>query len=256
MQPALIPSDALEGLMKKVFIEMAVDPGLFWDAILRAHLYIPISASKEQMKEPGFDPEQLAEIPVVLGRDAKGMDVLWLFTSPRIIQEYTEPDLPFLEFPAVKLFGSVKNLKYAVVLIGPDQITLELDPALVRTLSDGRAPEPGEENIRYIPKDTSVTVSSPPEDRVPLEKKFTEVFGDHPEVLEASFVQVSDDTGSRLLLGLKLVDESKEEFRRVAHLIAKAAEGTLDKGKTMDITLINGTLKDAFEKFGVSFYKK
>ncbi len=254
MQPALIPSEALEGLMKKVFVDTSLDIGLFWDAILRAHLYIPVSSAPESQGEPDFDPEKLPEIPVVLGRDSKGSDVLWLFTSPRVIVEYTEKDLPYLEFSAVKIFSSIKTLKYPIVLIGPNQVTLELDDALVRTLAEGKSPEPGEENIRYIPKDTQVMVGPATDEKAALEKKFFEFFQKLPEVLEAAFIQVSDDTGSRLLLGVKLSVESKEEFRRVAHLIATAAEGLLEKGKTMDITLMSGTLKDAFEKFGSYFY--
>jgi hypothetical protein len=39
-------------------------------------------------------------------------------------------------------------------------------------------------------------------------------------------------------------------------MIARASEGVLDKGKTLDITLISGSLKDAFEKFGKPFFKR
>jgi hypothetical protein len=42
----------------------------------------------------------------------------------------------------------------------------------------------------------------------------------------------------------------------VAEVVAKAAEGILDKGSTMDITLMNGSLKDAFAKWGKPFFKR
>lgn len=242
--------------MKKVFVDMAVDPGLFWDAILRAHLFVPVSKAAGPEAESGVDSEAEGEIPVVLGRDAKGNDVLWLFTSPKVIEEYTEQKLPYLELPSPKIFSTVKHLKYPIVLIGPGQVTLEMDSALVGTLSEGRVPEKTEENIRYIAKETQVMVGAPMEDRAPLENKFRELFGAQEVVLEASFIQVSDDTGTRLLLGLKLKDESKDEFRRVAHIVANAAEGVLDKGKTMDITLMSGSLKEAFEKYGIVFFKR
>jgi len=43
MEPAKIPPEALEGLMKKAFMDESLSPEHFWDALLNAHIYIPLA---------------------------------------------------------------------------------------------------------------------------------------------------------------------------------------------------------------------
>ena len=248
MKGPLIPPEALEGLMLKAFQEEAVNPGLFWDAFLNAHLVVPLAGVKP--------PEDDSQIPLLLGVDPEGKSVVWIFTSSQAMVEYIEKDLRFLTMPSKDLLKRLEGNKHDIVLIGPDGLTLHLHPELVTSLAEGRVPEQPAEEIRHIPKDTQVAVGKPVDDPSKLESRFRELFLSHPEVLEGCFIQISDDNGSRLLLGIRLADESNEEFKRIAGLIAKAAEGTLEKGKTMDITLIGRSMKGAFEKWGTPFYKK
>lgn len=254
MSDQIIPPEALEGLMKKAFNEGAFAPGLFWDALLNSHLYIPIT--DEEDGESGEASERAEEIPLLLGVDADGRQVIWLFTSPKSMFEYTEQDLKFRSILAPRLFGSLLETKYQIVLIGPEALTLSLHPDLVRSLSERKVPEVSEGDIRHMPKDAQVFVGKPSEDITNLEKKLTELFAGMPNVMEACFIQISYDGAPRLLLGLKLIEESKENLRRVAEAVAKASEGVLERGKEMDITLMNLSLKNAFAKWGVSFYKK
>ncbi len=248
LENPLIPAEALEGLMKKAFQEQTVNPGLFWDAFVNAHLVVPLAE-----KIVSDDDRQ---IPMLLGVDPDGKNVVWLFTSSQTMVEYIEKDLKYLTMPAKDLLKRLTGSKHEIVLIGPDGITLNLHPDLVASLAEGKVPDQPAEEIRHIPKDTAVHVGKPTDDSSKLETRFLEMFRSHPEVLEATFIQIADDAGSRLLLGLRLVDESRESFRKTAELIAKAAEGVLEKGKTMDITLLSRSMKDAFEKFGTPFYKK
>jgi hypothetical protein len=75
--------------------------------------------------------------------------------------------------------------------------------------------------------------------------------------VEVEVVVVVEEGGDpRLLLGLRLTDTSRAHLKVIAQQVAKAAEGILDKGQSMDITLIDGSLKGAFEKWGKFFYKK
>lgn len=248
MKDPLIPAEALEGLMKKAFQEQTVNPGLFWDALVNAHLVVPLAQSLAE------DDDR--QIPMLLGVDPEGKNVVWLFTSAPAMVEYIEKDLRYLTMPAKELLNRLSDSKHDIVLIGPDGITLNLHPELVASLGEGRVPEQPVEEVRHIPKDTTVSVGPPIDDASKLETRFTELFRAHSEVLEARFIQISDDAGSRLLLGLRLTDQSQDAFRKIAQLVAKAAEGVLEKGKTMDITLLDRSLKDAFEKFGSAFYLK
>lgn len=248
MKDPLIPSEALEGLMRKAFQERAVNPGLFWDALLNAHLVVPLAGAAPV--------EDDRKIPMLLGEDSDGKRIVWIFTSPQAMVEYIEKDLRYLAMPSKDLLKRLEGNKHEIVLIGPDGITLNLHPELVSSLADGRVPEQPAEEIRHIPKDTQVRVGKPVDDPSALETRFIALFETLPEVLEACFIQIEDDAGSRLLLGLRLKDELREPFRRVAGLIAQASEGVLENGKTMDITLIDRSMKGAFEKWGTPFYKK
>jgi hypothetical protein len=251
----LIPPEALEGLMKKTFIDQVTSAGLFWDALLKANLYAPLVKGTEPAHWES-ENEDLGDYPLLLGSDADGKNVVWLFTSPGSMKAYIEDDLPGLELPARQLFGKVGDIEYDVVLIGPDGLTLGLHPELIRSLAEGKVPEGGDQKIRFVPKDSQVTVGAPVEDTATLEKAFSALFKTIPDVLEACFIQVSDDIGTRLLLGLKMVGENRDKLRQMAEKITKSAEGVLDRGKTMDITLISGSLKEAFAKYGKPFYKK
>jgi hypothetical protein len=252
-----IPFEALEGLMRKAFIEGEAEPGLFWDAFLKANLYVPVSTGGETGYKPGPQKaEGLEEFPVLLGVDSSGNHVLWLFTSPHVMSDYTERDLAYLELPAPTILSNLIDSDYEVVLIGPERLTLSLHPDLISSLADGKVPEPMDQEMKLVSKSAKVEVSEIKEGVDKLAARFSGLFQTEPTVLEATFIQISDDSGPRILLGLKLSDESKPNFRRVAALIAKASEGVLEKGKTMDITLIGGSLKDAFEKFGKPFFKR
>lgn len=246
MKDPLIPTEALEGLMQKVFGEQAVSPGLFWDALLNAHLVVPM-AKTETVEED--------QLPLLLGVDSEGRHIIWIFTSVPTMLAYVEMDVRYLIMPARELFSKLRGNSHEIFLIGPEGVTLELHPEFVVSLSEGRVPEPPSEEIRHIPKDTTVKVGKATDDASKLETHFRKLFLDLPEVLEACFIQIADDAGSRLLLGLRLTDESPEAFKIIASLVAKASEGILEKGKTMDITLINRSLKAAFEKYGESFFK-
>lgn len=248
MVEPLIPSRAVEGLMTKAFLEGTMAAGLFWDALLKCALYVPV-----QVDAPGAEED---EIPMLLGVGTNGELVVWLFTSPEAMASYTERELTFKSVPARSLFASVADSEHEVVLIGPDGLTLSLHPDLIATLADGKVPETPEEEVRYIPKKADVAVGEPSAESLPLEACFREAFAGMPEILEAAFIQVADDAGSRLLLGLRLVDQTEDGLRDVAGVVAKAAEGVLDKGKTMDITLIDRSLKGAFEKWGKFFYRR
>ncbi len=247
MKDPLIPSAALEGLMKKAFQEQAVSPGLFWDALLNSNLVAPLSPSTEDREN---------QVPILLGVDSQGKHVIWLFTSPQAMVEYVEQDLKFLTMASRDLFKKLAGSTHEIVLIGPEGITLNLHPEFVASLAEGRVPEIPTEEIRHIPKDTAVQVGKPTDDPSKLESRFKELFTKLPEVLEATFIQIADDSGSRLLLGVRLQDESRERFKHIAGLVAHAAEGVLEKGKTMDITLLDRSMKGAFEKFGVAFFKR
>jgi hypothetical protein len=245
----IIPFEALEGVMKKAFLEQAIAPGLFWDALLKANLYVPLAADRE-MKDPD-------DIPMLLGVDPDGKHVVWLFTSPGVMLEYTEQQLPYKAFLSTFILSTFRETDRDVVLIGPEGLTLKLHPELVDSLSEGRVPEVTEEQIRHVPKDQPVLVGAPSEESVELESRFIELFESLPDVLEASFVTVAEEGGDpRLLLGLRLTDTSRAHLKVIAQQVAKAAEGILDKGQSMDITLIDGSLKGAFEKWGKFFYKK
>lgn len=242
--------------MKKVFLESSLDPGLFWDGLLNAHLYVPLADHARGFKKTHKEIESFDSVPVLLGVDSKGENILWIFTSPEVMVDYTEKNLTYIEVPAQKMMSLVKDASHEVILIGPERITLNLDPRLMNSLSLGKVPEPPKEEIKYIPKESGLQVRSPIIETGPLEEKFKILFENVPEVLEATFVQIADASGERLLLGIKLENESKESFRLVAQLIARAAEGVLEKGKTIDITLIRGSLEKAFEKYGEAFYEK
>jgi hypothetical protein len=255
MTTDLIPPSALEGLMKKTFVEQGTSAGLFWDALLKANLYAPLVKGTEPAHWES-DTEDLDDYPLLLGSDSEGKNIVWLFTSPSALKAYIEDDLPSLELPARQLFGKVSDIDYDIVLIGPEGITLGLHPELIQNLAEGKVPEGGDQKIRFVPKDTKVSVTVPTEDTTVLEGAFTTLFRSLPQVLEACFVEITDDLGTRLLLGLRLEAETRDALRKMAESITRAAEGVLDKGKTMDITLMNGTLKPAFDKYGKVFYKK
>lgn len=248
MKDPLIPFEALEGLMRKAFQEQTVNPGLFWDAFLNSHLVVPLSG-KAPVEDDG-------KIPMLLGQDSEGKNVVWVFTSSHAMVEYIERDLRYLTMPAKELMKRLEGNAHDVVLIGPDGITLNLHPDLIASLAEGKVPEQPAEEVRNIPKNTTVSVGEAGEDAHPLETRFRALFLRHPEVLEATFIQIADDSGARLLLGLRLENESREELKRIAGLVAQAAEGILEKGKTMDITLLDRSMKDAFEKWGTPFYRK
>ena len=246
----MITYQALEALMVKAFVEQSVAPGLFWDALLRAKLYLPLPSPNQ---EP--DPDK-NEIAFLLGVDEEEKRVIWAFTSSVALVDYLEEEFPCQEIEALTFLKSVRNSQYEVVLIGPKALTLRLHPDLMASLSQGEVPELTEEYIYTVPKDTQVMGGPPKEEPFALQQKFSELFKETPEVLEASFIQISDSFGSRLLLGLRLQSESREQLKTIASLIAKSAEGILDKGEIMDITLINGSLKEAFKKWGKPFFKR
>ncbi|MCB4756799.1 MAG: SseB family protein [Elusimicrobia bacterium] len=269
MSKAIIPPDALEALMRKVFLEKAMSPGLFWDALLKANLFVPTAKSGETLVTKTETPAPGEEFPMVLGVDSEGRHIAWLFTSPQVLKDYTEQDLPYVEIAAGQIFERFKETAYDVVLIGPEQLTLKLHPKLVSSLAEGKVPEEGD--IPNMAREARVFAGPAVPAAEALEKRFSDLFQTLPEVQEAVFIQVADESflppegasgadfrpaGCRLLLGLRLKLESKEEFQRVAHLIAQATEGVLGRGETMDITLINGSLKTAFEKFGKPFFKR
>ena len=248
MTEPLIPSKAVEGLMTKAFVEQTVASGLFWDALLKCHLFVPVSDRPDQAGNED-------EIPVLLGVGSGGELVIWLFTSPEAMLAYTERQLPFREVSARTLLASVADSEHDVVLIGPDGLTLSLHPELIATLADGKVPEPADEHVKSVPKEAQVFVGPPAMETEALAERFRQLFADMPQVLEATFLQVSDDAGPRLLLGLRLKEPDENALREVAGVVARAAEGVLEKGKTMDITLIDRSLKGAFEKWGKPFYR-
>lgn len=252
MSKPLIPPEALEGLFRKAFLDRTLQPGLFWEGLLKSDLYVPVS----ELVEPPEDDADSTELPVVLGQDEGGKRVAWLFTSPNAMIEYMEKEFPVLAMAAPKLLGRVLDFNVDIVLIGPDGIVLRLHPELVRGLADGRAPDGLEEEERTIPKEAQVYVGRPSEDTTALETRFAELFRELPLVLEAQFLQISDESGPRLVMGLKLSDDSHDSLRQVGELIAKAAQGVLDKGKQMEVTLINRSLKGAFDKWGRTFFKR
>ena len=255
MSEAKIPIEALEGLMKKVFLDKKVEPGLFWDAVLKSNLYIPLS-NPDKAESGSLITHNEKKWPVQMGLDAKGNSILWLFTSPDIMFEYTEEQFSHLELEGQNMFSKIKDIEFEVILIGPEQITLSLAPPLIQTLAEGKTPSLPEETYRNIAKDAKVNVGKPVDNTKALEKEFSKIFKKNAEISEALFMQISDDAGSRLLLGLKMKEENRDQLRRIAGLVAKAAEGVLEPGKTMDVTFVNGSLKDAFAKWGKSFYKK
>jgi hypothetical protein len=169
--------------------------------------------------------------------------------------DYTEQDLRYITMASGDLLKIVLQSKNNIVLIGPESLTLKLHRDLVSELSEGRVPTEPVEQVKTVPKESMIYVGPRSDDASVLEARFRNLFAAHPEVLEAGFVQIRDDSGSRLLLGLKLEDESRAAFQAIAALVAKAAEGALPPSKTMDITLTSGSLKEAFEKFGHPFYK-
>lgn len=254
MSDQIIPPEALEGLMKKAFTEGAFSPGLFWDALLNSNLYVPVTEEIEEETEDGSSKTE--DIPILLGVDADGRQVIWLFTSPKAMFEYTEQELTFRSVLSPRIFGSLTESKYQIVLIGPEGLTLSLHPELVRSLAERKVPDVTDESIRHIPKDAQVFVGKPSEDVSILEKKLAELFASMDNVLEGCFIQISYDGAPRLLLGLRLGKESKDNLRVVAEAVAKASEGVLDRGKEMDITFMNLSLKNAFAKWGVPFYKR
>ncbi|MBV9080718.1 MAG: SseB family protein [Elusimicrobia bacterium] len=253
MTEQLIPPKAVEGLMTKAFIDQSVAAGLFWDALLKCELYVPISDTAETAGED--------EIPMLLGVGSGGELVVWLFTSPEAMIDYTDRELTYRAVPAKRLLASVADSEHDVVLIGPDGLTLSLHPDLIQTLADGRVPEPPDEDSKLVSKQAQIYVG-PPSDCAELENRFIELFQTLPQVLEAAFLQVADSApkgapaGTRLLLGLRLEDPSEDGLREVAGKVARAAEGVLEKGKNMDITLIDRSLKSAFENWGKSFFKR
>jgi hypothetical protein len=256
MPDPIIPIEALEGLMRKAFLDNAVAPGLFWDALLKCNLYVPLSKKVNKEELEGGSKTQMDEIPLLLGVDSQGKHVLWLFTSPHVMVEYIEQDLPYLGMLTPNLLSNLKDSEHELVLIGPDGLTLGLNKGLVASLAEGKVPDPPKEEVRHIAKDTEVYVGKPPEKPVALEERLTLLFKDLTEVTEACFIQIADDTGSRLLLGVKLTEESRQSLQKVAEAVAAAAQGILEKGKTMDITLMNGSLKAAFAKWGTSFFTR
>src|ERR1044071_189180 len=224
MSSPLIPTEALEGLMKKAFVDQEAPAGLFWDALLKANLYTPLVKGTEP--RAATEEDEMEEYPLLLGVDANGENVIWLFTSPAVMTGYIEQELPYLELGSQKMFSKLQEVEYEVVLIGPNGLTLGLHPQLIKTLSEGKVPEGSDQKIRHIPKDAEVFVGAPSENTKELEDRFIDLFKKIPGVQEASFVQISDDAGSRLLLGLKLEKESREELKIVAQRVAEAAEGT------------------------------
>jgi hypothetical protein len=252
MSKALIPPEALEGLMRKAFVDRAVEPGLFWDALLNSHLYVPVKAASPD-EDPAMERD---EIPMLLGLDADGKQVVWLFTSPEAMGDYTEEELAFEEIESTKILKSIRSSKHQIVLIGPDGLTLALHNELIRSLSDGKVPEIPAEDLRLMPKDTEVFVGKPEQDVSALEARLKILFEEIKNVVEACFIQVSYGGGPRLLLGLRLKEETREALRKVAEQVAKASEGVLEKGAEMDITFIDLSLKSAFDKWGKPFFKK
>lgn len=251
----LIPSEAIENLMKKVFEEGGAATGLFWDAFLNANVFIPLSKPKggEHAQKLAYSPNE--SIPILLGVDADGGHVIWVFTSLEVMVDYTEQDLDYLSLRASEFLQRVKGNKHDVVLIGPNGITLRLHPGLVASLADGKVPEAPVEEVRHVPKESPIHVGKAI-DSAALEARFKTLFSELPDVLEACFIQIEDDAGSRLLLGIQLREETREKLKDIAAVVARAAEGVLDKGKTMDITLLNGSLKEAFAKWGTTFFKR
>jgi hypothetical protein len=249
---AKIPAEAIEGLMKKAFIEETISPELFWDALLNASLTVPLAKNIDSS-----DPT--AQIPMLLGQHPDGDDVVWLFTSPTALKNYTEQDLPSVDVESQSIFSKVQTLEHEVLLIGPQNLTLSLHPDLIDALAEGRVPDfqfSGVEQKEGQEGELRLQVTAPTEKTAELEKRFTVLFQTMPDILEAAFVQVSDRLGSRLLLGITMAQESRDALRSAAERVASSAEGALHKGKSMDITLINGSLKEAFEKWGKFFYKK
>ncbi|OVE77161.1 hypothetical protein BVX98_03375 [bacterium F11] len=255
MSEASIPTDALEGLMRKVFLEKKVEPGLFWDAILKAPLFVPLADSDKQ-ESGSYIEHGERQWAVQLGIDSKGRNIFWLFTSPAVMTVYTERKFSHLSLSGQDMFDRIKEITHEIILVGPDDITLSLDLKLVQSLASGKVPQPNEGIIRHMQKDAQVSVGNPSEETEQLEERFIKLFEEHPEVEQASFVQISDETGSRLLLGLRMKEENRDTLRTMASYIAKAAEGILERGKTIDITFISGSLKGAFEKWGKNFYRK
>lgn len=235
--------------MVKAFVEQTVAAGLFWDALLKCNLFVPVSDKTDP--SAGDD-----EIPVLLGVGSGGELVIWLFTSVDAMNSYTERTLSYREVSARTLLASVSDSDHDVVLIGPDGLTLSLHPDLITTLADGKVPEPADEQIKTVAKQAQIYVGPPSMETKQLEERFTTLFESMPHVLEATFLQVSDDAGPRLLLGLRLKEATENALRDVAGFVARAAEGILDKGQTMDITLIDRSLKSAFEKWGKPFFKR
>jgi SseB protein C-terminal domain/SseB protein N-terminal domain len=245
----IIPVEALEGVMTKAFVDKSVAPGLFWDALLKANLYTPIS-------EDAGEIDESREFPMLLGVDDHGKNVVWFFTSPAAMVDYTGQTLRYVELPSSSMMANVRESEHEVFLIGPGALTLGLHPDLIDSLAEGKVPDLNQEDIRHIPKDAQVYVGAPTDNTTDLIKCFTTLFESTPNVTEAAFMQVADDSGSRLLLGISLKSETRDELKLIAQQVAEAAQGVLEKGKTMDITLINGSLKDAFDKWGVFFYKQ
>ncbi len=254
MPNPLIPKEALEGLMKKSFVDQEVPTGLFWDALLKANLYTPLV--KGTQSRTASEDDEMDEYPLLLGVDSAGENVIWLFTSPDVLVAYVEQDLPFLELAAQNMFSKLLDVEYDVVLIGPKGLTLGLHPELIKTLSEGKVPETGDQKVKYVPKDAEVFIGAPKDETAALEAKFIEQFKELPDVREASFVQIADEAGSRLLLGLRLENETRDILKVVAKKLAEAAEGILAKGNTMDITLMSGSLHEGFKKWGKVFYKR
>ena len=239
--------------MKKSFVDQEVPTGLFWDALLKANLYAPLV--KGTPSRTAAEDEEMDEYPLLLGVDSAGANVIWLFTSPDVMVAYIEQDLPFLELASQNMFSKLLESEYDVVLIGHEGLTLGLHPELIKTLSEGKVPETGDQKVKFVPKDAEVFIGAPKDETAVLEEKFVELFKNLPQVMEAGFVQIADDAGSRLLLGLKLENESREVLKGIAQKLATCAEGVLEKGNTMDITLMSGSLNEGFKKWGKVFYK-
>jgi len=248
MSDSKIPIEALEGLMRKVFVERSIPPDLFWDAALKADLYVPLSQRSEQEEDKSIQ----------LGVDSKGQNILWVFTSPNVLHEYTERYFTCYGLVGQEMFKKIKDIPHPVILIGPEGITLSLDAKLIQSLADGKVPVLKEKDAEPLTQTLRLKVTRAAEEELkPLEDRFVPLFQALTEVLAASFIKVEDEnSGARLLLGLRLETNNRDSLKRIATEVAKAAEGVLDQGKTMDITLIDGSLKDAFEKWGKTFYKK
>ncbi len=253
MPNPLIPPEALEGLMVKAFLEQNVAPGLFWDALLKSDLYVPLASPSSH---PPSRTESIDEIAVLLGEDSRGKQVVWLFTSASTLLDYVGKEILYRNFSAPAIFDGIKDSTHEIVLIGPDGLTLNLHRKLVASLAKGEVPERAGEELRSVPKEAEIQVGPPADDREALTGKFKALFESLPEVVEAAFIQIADEVGSRLLLGLRLTEESRAHLKAAAEKVAKAAEGILDKGKSMDITLIEGSLKEAFAKWGETFFKR